>query len=71
MTAVFPSEERETELAWRGVPLAPFPMSLSPCWLQAPPARVNTHAAPSPVLSFGPPTIAVFPSVEIETDSPC
>ena len=43
----------------------------APCWLHTPPERVNTHAAPTPLLSSGPPTMAVFPSPESETESPC
>src|SRR5215472_12363665 len=41
------------------------------CWVQRFPERVYTHAAPILGLSKGPPTMAVFPSVESETDQPC
>ena len=32
-------------------PAAPVPTSLLPCWVQTPPLRVKTHAAPAPLLS--------------------
>ena len=60
--------------------MAPVPTNLGPCWLHTPPERVNTHAAPTlppelPLmtmgLSLGPPTMAVFPSLESATDKPC
>ena len=43
------------------------PTSFSPCWVQADPERVNTHAAPTPPLSAGPPINAVSPSAESAT----
>src|SRR5713226_5327247 len=52
-------------------PTAPVPTSLAPCWLHTPAERVNTHAAPTPPLSPGPPTKAVFPSADSATDVPC
>ena len=37
----------------------------TPCWVQTPPLRVQTHAAPAPPLSWSPfRTIAVLPSAE-------
>jgi hypothetical protein len=68
--AVFPSPESETEMPCAGVRTAPVPTSFA-CWLQIPPERVNTHAAPVTALSLGPPTIAVSPSPESETENPC
>ena len=59
---------------------ADTPTSMSPCWLHAPPLRVNTHTAPllmctvvfvSDVSSPGPPTIAVLPSPDSATEKPC
>ena len=52
-------------------PTAPVPTSLAPCWVQTPPLRVQTHAAPASPLSQRPPTMAVLPSAERETDWPC
>ena len=71
--AVFPSSESETDQPCPAPPItAPVPTSLSPCWVHAPPERVNTQAAPAPVKpSAGHPTIAVFPSPESETENPC
>src|SRR5579872_7352458 len=74
--AVLPSPESATQKPWLALkePAPPVPTSLGPCWLQTPPVRVNTHAAPyAPVapLSLGPPRIAVFPSPESATDQPC
>src|SRR5450759_983023 len=69
--AVLPSEERETDLPWNALPTAPVPTSLLPCCVHTPPERVNTHAAPAVPLSKYPPTIAVLPSAEMETDQPC
>jgi hypothetical protein len=68
--AVFPSPEIETESPCCALPMAPVPTSLA-CWLHTPCERVYTHAAPAILLSRGPPTMAVFPSLEIETESPC
>src|SRR5271169_3067257 len=62
--AVLPSAERETEDPCDGNHTVPLPTSLLPCCVHTPPLRVYTHAAPIHVLSSGPPTIAVFPSVE-------
>src|SRR5258706_127186 len=69
--AVLPSEERATEKRCSAIPTAPIPTSLAPCCVQTPPLRVNTHTAPAFVLSVNPPTIAVLPSEERATDSPC
>src|SRR5262249_59633036 len=46
------------------------PVSLDPCWVQVEPVRVNTHAAPRPLLSPGPPTSAVLPAAESATLEP-
>src|SRR5262249_39659676 len=45
--------------------------SLFPCWLNSPPLRVNTHAAPMPTLSLFPPTMAVLPSPDSATEMAC
>ena len=46
----------------------PVPTSFAPCWLQTPPLRVKTHAAPLNPLSRYPPTIAVLPSPDSATE---
>src|SRR5882672_12385342 len=70
--AVFPSADSATEYPCCAAPAAPVPTSLAPCWLHTPPpSRVYTHAAPVPVLSPNPPTMAVFPSADSATDHPC
>jgi hypothetical protein len=51
-------------------PTAPEPTSFVDCWVQTPPFRVQTHAAPPPLLSLGPPTMAVLPSAEMATELP-
>src|ERR1019366_1688149 len=73
--AVLPSAEMNTEVPWAAPPTAPEPTNLGPCCVQTPPLRVHTHAAPAPPygappLSFFPPTMAVLPSPESETDCP-
>src|SRR5271166_551949 len=77
--AVLPSEESETKLPCWAAPLAPVPTSF-PSWAHEPapppppgPLRLYTHAAPCPLVSPGPPTMAmaVLPSVESETERPC
>src|ERR1043166_9217715 len=69
--AVSPSADSETERPWPAAPAAPVPTSFAPCWLHTPPLRLYTQAAPSPESSRLPPTTAVFPSADSETDSPC
>src|SRR5262249_44039740 len=67
-TAVLPAAESATDVpCWMLLPTVSVPNSLA-CWLHAPPLRVNTHAAPAPLLSVGPPTMAVLPSAESATD---
>src|SRR5215470_2248992 len=68
--AVLPSADSATELPCAAGPLAPMPTSLLPCWVNTPPLRVNTHAAPAPELSQGPPTTAVLPSADSATELP-
>src|SRR5262245_15940899 len=82
--AVLPSADSATEIPWPkgnggcnggcdgGSPArwAPVPTSL-PCCVQTLPLRVNTHAAPVVLLSLGPPTMAVSPSADRATDTPC
>src|SRR5262245_665736 len=62
--AVLPSLVSATPTPCWSVPTAPVPTSLLPCWVHTPPLRVNTHAAPTPVLSLFPPTMAVLPSAD-------
>src|SRR5271168_4922509 len=69
--AVLPSADSATDWPCWASGLAPAPTSLSPCWLHAPLPRVNTHAAPAPELSPGPPTTAVLPSADSATEKPC
>src|SRR3954447_13193144 len=69
--AVLPSGERDTEAPCCAAPTAPVPTSLPPCGVQTPPFRVNTHAAPAFKASNGPPTRAVLPSAERDTEAPC
>src|ERR1700741_2236591 len=66
---VFPSPETATELPWSALPIEPVPTSFS--WVHPPPERVNTQDAPIFPLSPGPPTMAVLPSLESETEKPC
>src|ERR1039458_8123995 len=49
--AVFPSEDNATEPPCSENPTEPVPTNLPPCWLHAPPVRVNTHVAPTLLLS--------------------
>src|SRR5262249_60832187 len=74
--AVLPSADTATDAPWDHKP-PPYslvvPTSLA-CWLQTPPLRVNTHAAPagptdggrsrSALLAPGPPPMARVPSVD-------
>src|SRR5450759_5207168 len=68
--AVLPSAERDTERPWLAAPTAPEPTSLVPCWVQTPALLVQTHAAPALPLSEYPPTMAVLPSAETDTETP-
>ena len=70
--AVLPSAESATDEPWAAGwgPTAPVPISLLPCWVQTPPLRVKTHAAPAFELSLGPPTMAVLPSADSATEKP-
>src|SRR6266508_3902874 len=69
--AVLPSAERDTEAPWLALPTVPEPTSLVPCWVQTPPLLAQTHAAPTEPLSPRPPTMAVLPSAERDTEVPC
>src|SRR5450759_1741779 len=69
--AVLPSAERDTDTPWLAVPTALEPTSLVPHWVQAPALLVQTHAAPAPLLSPPPPTMAALPSKERDTELPC
>src|SRR5436853_544809 len=68
---VLPSADSETARPCWEAPTDPLPTSLLPCWVQIPPLRVKTHAAPTKPLSAYPPTMAVLPSADSETDLPC
>src|SRR6516164_2549051 len=68
--AVLPSADSATDQPCWAPPTTPLPTSLSPCWVQTPPLRVKTHAAPMFELSLGPPTMAVLPSLDTATDQP-
>ena len=68
--AVLPSADSATETPCLAFPTAPVPTSLLPCWVQTPPLRVKTHAAPTYELSKGPPTMAVLPSSDRATEKP-
>src|SRR5262249_51372924 len=65
--AIFPSWESETDQPWSAGPMAPVPTRFA-CWVQRVPERVYTHAAPKLRSSATPPTIALFPSLESETE---
>ena len=67
MRAVLPSADRATLDPNAAPAVAPPPVSFGPCWLQLPPDRVNTHAAPLARLSLSPPTSAVLPSDDSAT----
>src|SRR5262249_37244118 len=69
--AVRPSPDKETEAPCPALPTAPVPTSLCPYWVQIPPPRLNTHAAPLLELSSNPPMIAVLPSADSATDELC
>src|SRR5664280_998808 len=74
--AVLPSAEIATHSPCAAPPTALVPTSLPLCCAHTPALRVNTHAAPlggvvGRLPSSGPPMIAVLPSAEIATDSPC
>src|SRR5262245_9124139 len=66
--AVLPSADSATEMPWLASPTAPVPTSFVPCWVQTPPLRLNTHAAPAFELSVYPPTMAVLPSADNSRD---
>ena len=70
INAVLPSEERATAHPWFAGPAALEPSSFVPCCAHTPPVRVNTQTAPAPLLSAGPPTSAVLPSVESAVAQP-
>jgi hypothetical protein len=73
--AVLPSADSATEMPCWAFPIAPVPTSLIPWWLQTPLLWVKTQVAPTPVpaleLSSGPPTMAVLPSPDSATETPC
>src|SRR6516165_3372043 len=77
--AMLPPADSATEVPRCPTEL-PVLTSLSPCCVQTPPLRVNTHAAPAAPrpkgtdrslrLSPGPPTMALLPSADNATDMP-
>src|SRR3954454_5496156 len=82
--AVLPSPESATEVPCSAVPTglgptAPVPTSFAPCCVHAATGlsdgplklRVNTHAAPTWLLSKAPPRMAVLPSADNVTERPC
>src|SRR5258708_22660523 len=69
--AVLPSAEMETGEPWYALPTAPEPTSLDPCGVHTRPLLIQIHAAPALLLSPYPPTIAVLPSAERDTEPPC
>src|SRR5664280_1696458 len=69
--AVLPSPERAADQPSEAFAVASEANSLVPCWLQLTPVLVQTHVAPMLPLSLGPPTMAVLPSPERATDTPC
>jgi hypothetical protein len=68
--AVLPSAAMETARPCCAFPTASNPTSLVPCWVQTPPLLVQTQAAPAKLLSVNPPTMAVSPSAEMDTELP-
>ena len=68
--AVLPSADTATDQPSSATPFAASAVSFC-CWVHVPPLRVKTHAAPAPLLSNGPPTMAVLPSAETATEKPC
>src|SRR5262245_20790420 len=69
--AVLPSPDSPTKLPCRAFPTALLPTSLRSCDQPSPPLLIHTHAAPAPLLSSGPPTIAVLPGPDRATEKPC
>src|SRR5690349_7588700 len=70
-STVLASEDSATLKPSSAPAVASLPTSLGPCWLQTEPARVYSHAAPRSLLSWPPPTKAVFPSADSPTANPC
>src|SRR5215831_17754261 len=67
--AVLPSAESAAEWPRPASPVLP-PGSSFDCCCHVLPLRTNTQAAPIPLLSAGPPTMAVFPSADTATAAP-
>src|SRR5262249_27448658 len=68
--ALLPSPDSATDWPWLAAPTAPVPTSLRSCAQPSPPLLIHTHAAPAPLLSKGPPTMAVLPRPDSATDWP-
>src|SRR5262249_20631615 len=69
--AVLPPAESATARPCSAAPPAPLPISFDPCCVHVAPLRVNTHVAPVLPSSKWPPTSAVLPSDDSDTDAPC
>src|SRR3954470_22976931 len=69
-SAVVPSGDSATLQPNWPSPFSPVPVSFAPSCAQAPPERVNTHAAPAEPSSPSPPIRAVFPSDDRATLMP-
>src|SRR5271154_3014354 len=70
ISAVLPLAESATLPPNSPAPTSPLPVSFAPSWVQVVPERVNTHAAPTLVLSCGPPIRVVLPLEESATSRP-
>src|SRR5207245_10819494 len=71
ISAVLPSEESAALEPNSGTtPTPTLIASLGPCWVHFPSLRVNTQAAPSPVLSLQPPISPVLPYAASATLAP-
>jgi hypothetical protein len=66
--AVLPSAARDTEPPANAPVSASEPTSLGPCWAQTPLLRLQIHA--TLLLPLTPPTMAVLPSAERDTEEP-
>jgi hypothetical protein len=60
--AILPLQESDTDVPCSEFPIDPAPTSLPGSRAQAVPVRLNTRAAPRPLLSIGAPRMAVVPS---------
>src|ERR1700680_3771531 len=70
-SAVSPLADRDTEMPCCLTPTVSEATSLFPCCVQTSPCLVQIQTAPTSLLSCGPPIMAVLPSAESATESPC